>query len=237
MVKFTPLVVAAIIATTAAADAQSHTAIAPGASYRKWEPIKEIGIQWRKRVWREVDMTEATNAFFNAPAMGNALIDVLMTGAKDKSIQVYSSIGDRFTTTLAYDQLVAQLKDKTLLAGVDGKQCANMNYMPSAVHKYIIKEDWLFLREEKKMVVRIVGIAPVGKVVGPDGAIADQPLFWCYYPDSREFLSRYAVAVAGQETTWEAVFGTRTFKSTIVKAGDTRVREEIGPGMYQWQKQ
>lgn len=118
--------------------------------------------------------------------------------------------GDRFTKVLS----IPDLSD--LLAG--DKNGAS-GYAPVAVTSYEIKEDWLFLEKEHKLVVRIVGIAPCRTVAGSDGVLVQQPLFWLYYPDIRKSLATQKVhpGQGGTEVTWDEYFEMRRFSSTIKK--------------------
>ena len=72
------------------------------------------------------------------------------------------------------------------------------------------------------MMVRILGIAPIKEYYDEDtGAFKyEAPLFWIYYPEAREALSRYTVFNEYNDAsviTWYDLFEMRKFSSYIYK--------------------
>lgn len=207
-----PVVVAGSMAMGNVLFAQDKAVTTPaekaGSNYKPWERIMEKDILWKKRVWREVDCNDKKNGPFlkgDAGNNGQSLMEVLATGIKSGQVKIYSAEDDRFTTELTYEQLLARLNKP-----------AGDNLQPQAA-KYLVKEDWLYVKDAKKIEVRILGIAPVASVVNADGTISEQPLFWIYYPDNREFLSQYSTPNAGIAATWDNYFEGRHFGSEIKK--------------------
>ena len=180
-----------------------------------WGQIMENNILWKKRVWWEIDIKEAGNEAFqhkrDAPDFANMLMGAIGSG----TIKAYDAEdGGRFSKEFSSAQFTELM--------TSGKNPAN-NFSPEKVIKYRFKEDWLFLEKEHKMVVRIVGIAPVMKVTNPDGTSSEQEVFWLYYPNIRNFLAQHPANTgdAIRKLNWDELFESRNFKSKIVKVSET----------------
>lgn len=214
--------------------AQSNVTVTPGANDKQsqlfagdvstyepedsyslpWGRIMEDNILWKKRVWRDIDAhNDANKPMMGGNAAAGNLATILANGFFTGAYKAYSAQDDRFTTPLTKEQFIALL--------TPGSQGVN----PAEITKYRIKEDWLFLASEKKMVVRIVGIAPVRVVTDAQGKATEQPLFWLYYPDTRNFLAQQKVIDNEHPfvLNWDQLFETRQFSSKIDKVTDTRV--------------
>ncbi|MBX2905284.1 MAG: hypothetical protein KF744_04550 [Taibaiella sp.] len=171
-----------------------------------WDTIMERDILWKKRVWRDVDAAIEVNAPF-APG-AKSLAAILLRGA----------LGHRFDAYADNDGKLINKVDSQTLAQMDVS--GNRDDI-AKVTKYIVKEDWFYVESKKKLVVRIVGIAPVAKVAHAGGGEAEQALFWVYYPAAREYLSgSRATATAN----WDQLLQSRNFGSEI-----TRVSEPTRP--------
>jgi gliding motility associated protien GldN len=207
-----PIMVAGSMAMSTELFAQDNVVTAPAekatGNYKPWERIMEKDILWKKRVWREVDCNDKKNVpFLKAAASdnGQGLMGVLATGIKSGRVKIYSADDDRFTTELTYEQLLTRLNIQS-----------GDNLQPYAA-KYIVKEDWMYVKDTKKIEVRILGLAPVAIVVNKDATKSEKPLFWIYYPDNREFLSQYSTPDAGIAATWDNYFEGHHFGSEIKK--------------------
>ena len=196
--------------------AEDINKLAPEDTYSlPWGQITETNILWKKRVWREIDINEAGNEAFqhkpDAPDFANMLMGAIGSG----TIKAYDAEdGGRFSKEFSSAQFTE------LMTG--GNSPAN-NFSPEKVIKYRFKEDWLFLEKEHKMVVRIIGIAPVMKVTNPDGTSSEQEVFWLYYPNIRNFLAQHPANTgdAIKKLNWDELFESRNFKSKIVKVSET----------------
>ncbi len=96
------------------------------------------------------------------------------------------------------------------------------DFDPDGVTKYRLKEDWIFDRNLGRMVVRIIGIAPVQDIRDPltNEVRGQSALFWVYYPDARNTLAQYEVFNPEndvQRLTWDDYFEGRFFSSRIIK--------------------
>ncbi len=165
------------------------------------ERIMEKDILWAKTVWRNIDAHDAVNQAFNT---GKPLVNILIEGALSGKIKLYDAVDDRFTKELSKEEIVA------LMAPGKGKAAIK----PSSITQYRIKEQWLFTNQNK-MVVRIVGLAPVTE--------AGTPLCWTFFPNDREYLAQVNTTTG---KNWDALLTNRDFKSTIDKVkGDMRAQK------------
>lgn len=178
-----------------------------------WESIKEDNILWKKRVWRDIRVQDTENKIFrfNAETNGKDLINILIGGVINGKYKAYSGAEDRFVTALSKEEFIGILTPEVAGSG--------LVFNPQKVSAYRIKEDWLFLAKEHKMVVRILGIAPVVPVTYSDGSSTEQPVFWLYYPDIRNYLAEHKVyaGVEAKDINWDQLFESRNFKSRIDK--------------------
>jgi len=169
-----------------------------------WEPIKEKDVLWKKRVWREIDSLQ-NNALV---PQGNRLINVLIEGINSGKIKAYSANDDRFSKELTKEEFSAILASQSNIGNVN---------------KFSIKEDWIFVKDTGKMYVRILGIAPVQEIPAATGTTpTKQPLFWIYYPKSRDFLAQHQVQGIELSATynWDEFFESRKFSSKIVRVSN-----------------
>lgn len=192
-----------------------------------------------ERVWREIDIREKINQVFSYQADDDngsqQFISILVKAIRERKVTAFNPDDDRFTTPLD-----SGLFEKALSGGgqcdttpvyslVDPTKierwvvnCQTLN--PDDIVKFRLKEDWVFDREASRMVVRIIGIAPLKTIVGPDGKTerGASPLFWVYYPDMRPILTKYEVYnpknMGNSRMTWEELFESRMFSSYIIKS-------------------
>jgi gliding motility associated protien GldN len=96
------------------------------------------------------------------------------------------------------------------------------DFNPGKVSKYRLKEEWIFNKKTSRLVVRILGIAPIEEdTLTIPGERLDKTLFWLYYPKLRPSLANAKVYNSknhGARLTWEALFESRMFASSIVKS-------------------
>jgi len=197
-----------------------------------WQPIREADILWKKCVWREIDTREKQNVGFryagDENTGGGMFIEILLDGLKRGKIKAYSNMDDRFTTELSKQQLIEQIAGKDDTAKVYDPttdtyslKVTHSDFDPETITKYRIKEDWIFDRNEGKMVVRIVGLSPLQDIYGEDGGFrASRPMFWLYYPSIREYLAQYEVINPLNDLaryTWDEFFESRMFASKVIK--------------------
>ncbi len=212
-----------------------------------WQPIREADILWKKRVWREIDTREKQNVGFryagDENTGGGYFIEILLDGIKRGKIKAYSNIDDRFTTELTKDQIIAMVAGKDDTAKVYDPttdtyslRVTHTDFNPELVTKFRVKEDWIFDRNEGKMVVRIAGMAPMMDMYGEDGTFrATRSMFWLYYPDCRDYLSQYEVINPLNDVaryTWDEFFESRMFSSKIIKVSNPFNNDFFNSSIY-----
>lgn len=200
-----------------------------------YEHLRVDDAVYRHRIWREIDAREKINLPFRYAADENngnqRFISILMKAIQDSAVTAFSNIDDRFTTPLTISEVAKQLTGGSTIINIydaDGqvtgtKEVQNEINLDS-FYKFQIKEEVIFDKESSRLFWRILGIAPVKKLMTSSGVqIGDQavPLFWIYYPDLRPVLAKYEIFNAknyGQRQTWEELFESRMFSGRIIKS-------------------
>lgn len=200
-----------------------------------WQPLREADVLWKKRVWREIDTREKQNLAFRYPGDdqtgGGYFIEILLDAVKKGKIKAYSTFDDRFTTALTKEQILERLvgKPDTItqedpVSGVTKQLIRSRDFNPDVVTLYRIKEDWMFDRNLGRMVVRIIGIAPLVDIKNEDGTTrASTPLLWIYYPESRPVLAQYEVFNPEndvQRMTWDDYLEGRYWSGRIIQVSN-----------------
>ncbi|MCB0642953.1 MAG: gliding motility protein GldN, partial [Phaeodactylibacter sp.] len=92
------------------------------------------------------------------------------------------------------------------------------------IKRFRLKEVWYVDSRTGEMNVRILGIAPLKEQYDNDGNFKyEYPIFWVYYPNFRQLLSRESVFMPGNDAaafSWEDLFETRKFSSTLYKTSN-----------------
>ena len=166
-----------------------------------YEHIREDDAVYMHRVWREIDVHEKMNLPFVYKAEGDLgnqrFIYILLNSIKNDSITAFAPLDDRFTTPLAWKEIIEKLVGTVrtipipdMVNDPDGSKGLMKDtsfvdeFNPDKVEKFWVKEDWIFDKESSRMHVRILGIAPLKTITNDDGSYRDvTPLFWVYYPD------------------------------------------------------
>lgn len=177
--------------------AQSQKPDSPATHAGEWTSPDEHDILWRKRVDRDLDITAVANQVFINPR--TSFINLLIEGIKSEKIMAYSAANDSLTTMLNKDDLAINATTQ--------------------FERYRIKEDWMFDKQSGKMVIHIVGIAPMKLSENTDATRpAYRPAFWINYANVRGYLAQKpAGETPSDSTTWYDYFERRLFSSKIVK--------------------
>ena len=197
-----------------------------------YEPVRETDIMWSKRVWRVIDVREKMNHSFSYPE--ESFIEILMKGVKDSTIRAYSVEDDKFYHKLSSEEVAKMGSSVDSIETIDPvtyerKIKIVVNKMnPEDIKRFRVKEDWFFDRESSILKVRILGIAPLKEVKDDAGNfLYEQPLFWVYYPNCREYLAKQRVFMDGNDAnpmSWEDLFEIRRFSSYIYKESNPQDR-------------
>lgn len=193
--------------------------------------IREIDVAWKRRVWRLIDVRQKVNQAFiyqgDEFSGGGAFIEILLHLAQNKDIAVYNN--DEFKAALGGQELEDLTRGKAdtvttvdPYTGEEVQVITRTEFNPQSIIKYRVKEDWIMDRNRGKMIVEIIGIAPLQIVVNPETGlpIGESPMFWIYYPDARKYLAQYEVYNPRndmQRISWADYLDARYFDSYVYK--------------------
>jgi len=176
---------------------------------------------WCKRVWRTIDLADPVNRPLtmstDTTAACGAFFEVLrFCLTQEASMTAYdpgpAGTDDGFTRSFRPAELDSLLD----------------RLQPEDVVGYRIKEDWIFEKQGSRLVVRIIGLAPLVEVRGSDGEFSGtRVLFWAYWPECRKALAQWPAARAlpdGSRPSYENLFSGRRFTSSVVKVSNMQDR-------------
>ncbi len=207
-----------------------------------YEPIREADILWEKRIWRVIDVREKINAPFNYP--GEYFVKIILDAAMNGEITAYDVPTDAGVSEFSYplepNEVAALAATVDTVISYDPDtyeeeiQIVRNEINPEDIKKFRIKEVWYFDRKYSTLKVRILGIAPIiDKYDENDNFLFDRPMFWIYYPECRELLSRHRVFSEFNDAalvSWEDLFRMRKFSSYIFKESnvfDRRLQDYV----------
>lgn len=203
----------------------------------QWQTIhNESDIMYKKRIWREIDTRQKQNVAFRYQGDeytgGGMFIEILLDAVKKGKLMAYSTSDDRFTTPLSKEQIIEMVSgklDTTYITDLQTDQqvmkVSRREFNPDAVTKFRLKEDWIFDRNLGRMVVRIIGLAPMLDKYSDDDNryLFSYPMFWVFYPDLRPTLAQYEVFNPENDVarmTWDEFFENRYFSSYVTKVSN-----------------
>jgi gliding motility associated protien GldN len=198
-----------------------------------YENLRADDAVYRHKIWREIDAREKINLPFRYAAdqdNGNQrFLSILLTAIQDSAVTVFDAIDDRFTTPMTRAQVaeillgpeieIKQFNEKgDEIAPIKRRNELN----PDSVYKFQIKEEVVFDKESSRLFFRVLGIAPVKRIITPQGLdLGESPVFWVYYPDMRATFAKYEVYNGknfGARMSWEELFESRMFYGRIIKS-------------------
>ncbi len=194
--------------------------------------IREADVAWVKRLWREIDIREKQNAHFANAEMPLVEVFMQLLAANPQNQIFYAD--EKFTQPITYDEVIAKLKLADTLQilnestfNYDTKVVTNdPNY--AQFHKFRLKEDWLLDSRTSALTQRVIGIAPIREVFNKDNEfIGVEPLFWIYYPNAREYMSKVESFNPFNDAirmSWTDVIDMRYFSSIITKESNNSDR-------------
>lgn len=189
--------------------------------------VREEDVFYAKRIWREIDLRDTINSVLRAE---NAkLIDILLKAVSDEELTVYSpkdttagkilEDNDSFRIALTAQEALQSARGVTegeadpTTGKVDAPRLRRLR--SEEFLKFRIKEDWILDVKRSIFEPRIVGLAPMKMVEGNW-----QPVFWIYYDDVRELLSKERLVNPfndASQLTFDDFFVRRLFSSYVVK--------------------
>lgn len=213
-----------------------------------YEHLRADDAVYRHKVWREIDTREKINLPFRYSADENngnqRFISILLQAIQDSAVTVFSAIDDRFTTPMTVSQVAEIIAGAEVdvpqydsVGNLIGSKKMRNEINLDSIYKFHIKEEVIFDKESSRLFWRILGIAPVKRVITPQGLdIGETEVFWVYYPDMRATFAKYEVYNGknfGARMSWEELFESRMFygriiKSTIDNPGDLYIKNYKG---------
>ena len=198
--------------------------------------VRDEDVFYAKRVWREIDLRDTVNSVLKAPK--SRLIDVILNAVKNGELTAYAPIDSLLNEDDAFNNpMQADSASRVALGTVEvsdnktGTVTTVVNdFNPESFLKYRVKEDWIFDSKRSIFEPRIVGIAPLK--LNPT-TNQWQPVFWIYYPEAREVLSRKRLVNSRNDAStlsFDDFFIRRLFTSYIVKEsnpGDNKLKDII----------
>jgi gliding motility associated protien GldN len=202
-----------------------------------YENLREDDAVYREKVWREIDTREKMNLPFRYAASednGNQrfisiLFKAIQDGPDNGGVTVFSNIDDRFTTPMTVGEVAEKIAGAPIqvpitdsLGNVISYKTVTPEVNLDSFYKFRIKEEVIFDKESSRLFWRILGIAPVKRIVTSAGLdLGETELFWVYYPDMRPIFAKFEVYNGknfGARMSWEELFESRMFYGRIIKS-------------------
>ncbi len=198
-----------------------------------YEDLRADDAVYRHKIWREIDTREKINLPFRYSADENngnqRFISILLQAIQDSAVTVFSNVDDRFTTPMTVGEVAKVIAgDPVPVPKYDSAGNFLGNVMMrneinlDSIYKFHIKEEVIFDKESSRLFFRILGIAPVKRIITPQGLdIGETEVFWVYYPDMRPIFAKYEVYNGknfGARMSWEELFESRMFYGRIIKS-------------------
>ncbi len=198
-----------------------------------YEHIRVDDAVFRHKIWREIDTREKMNLPFRYSANENngnqRFISIIMKAIQDSAVTVFDAIDDRFTTPLTISQVAQKISGDVEVVdiyGPDGTKTGTKEVVREvnldSFYKFRIKEEVIFDKETSRLFWRILGIAPLKRVITSTGVdLGESEMFWVYYPDMRPIFAKYEVYNGknfGARMSWEELFESRMFSGRIIKS-------------------
>lgn len=191
---------------------------------------------WSRRVWRELDLRQKINLPLFYPTTATqgyeSLYDVLVHGIMQDSLTAYGigplGMCDDFSNPLSSEDVNGLISHKDTIYTYDLNTEEQLpvhitdSIRTDDVTRYRIKEDWLFDRSHSRMIVRIIGIAPMREIRSEMGVVKGyRPLFWVNFEEARPILSRAPVLTRTiHDLNYDDLFAKRFFHGYIVKVSN-----------------
>lgn len=189
--------------------------------------VREEDVYYAKRIWREIDLRDTVNSVLNSEK--SKLIDILLEAIGNEELTVYSpkdtasgkvlDDNDSFKIAMSPQDALRSARGTSegVADSVSGKLTGPVLNRLNADEfvKFRIKEDWILDIKRSVFEPRIIGIAPMKMEEGNW-----RPVFWVYYDDARELLSKQRLVNPGNDAsvlTFDDFFVRRLFASYVIK--------------------
>ena len=213
-----------------------------------YEHIRVDDAVYRHKIWREIDTREKMNLPFRYSGDENngnqRFISILMKAIQDSAVTVFDAIDDRFTTPMTIGEVAGKISGGIEVVDIfdslgnkTGTRDVVREVNLDSFYKFRIKEEVIFDKESSRLFWRILGIAPLKRIITSAGVdLGETELFWVYYPDMRPVFAKYEVYNGknfGARMSWEELFESRMFsgriiKSTIDNPFDMKIKDRKG---------
>ncbi len=215
----------------------NHNALIADRTPLPYQNLRAEDAAYDERVWREIDTREKMNLPFRYSAdedNGNQrfisiLFKAIQDGPDNGGVTAFSSVDDRFTTPMTKGEVAKAISGGTVsvpiydsLGNVVGTKETVAEVNLDSFYVFHIKEEVIFDKQSSRLFWRILGIAPVKRVITSSGVdLGPTELFWVYYPDMRSIFAKYFVYNGknyGARMSWEDLFESRMFHGRIIKS-------------------
>jgi gliding motility associated protien GldN len=215
----------------------NHNALIQDRTPIPYQQLRQEDAAYDERIWSEIDTREKINLPFRYAAdedNGNQrfisiLFKAIQDGPDNGGVTAFSNVDDRFTTPMTKAEVAKAISGGTVsvpiydsLGNVVGNKETIAEVNLDSFYKFRIKEEVIFDKQSSRLFWRILGIAPVKRVITASGVdLGYTELFWVYYPDMRPIFAKYYVYNGknyGARATWEDLFESRMFHGRIIKS-------------------
>ena len=205
--------------------------------------LRKEDVMYSETIMEDIDAREKKNRHFIYQANdenGDQRFIAVLIGLLDTDttgdIKAYSPISDRFTVPLSIDSIRGIFNGRKKTDTLDGQPVEF--YEPSAetplvdnITTFRIKAQQIFDNRTSRMYYRIIGLAPVARMVEKVPIVVNgetierdsvylKTLFWLYYPKLRKNLAEKKVYNPKNQKTitdWAYILEHRYFDSHIIK--------------------
>lgn len=196
---------------------------------------------WQHTVYRELDVTQGSNASLYYPVEPQDgltnLFRVLIEGLCSGELTAYEYLDGREVFEKKYEIKVTDILDKFQIiyqqkpaVGQGGQptyQVEEMDVPSNEVLSYYIKERWEYNLQNSTYGPRILAICPVMHRSGDFGGdVVRYPMFWINYEDVRPLLRKHLIMSDGMNNaprfTMEEFFTLQQYEGDIYKVQNVR---------------